>query len=140
MNHTINRDFGLFGEEYVMHLLHGLGIHCEHSHQADLKTGQVTIEVKASHLTQCDRHHGKRFQFCLWREGHTDFDADFLVCLCCPDGQLVTDTYIIPRAHVDHKHKLIIWPGDYQGKWLPFHDAWNLIIAHSGVVWRGNDD
>ncbi len=128
--------FGDFGESWVIQFLESLGVKCEHGNPGDLVSGQVRLEIKISRLTQHDRRHKNRFQFCLWRDGHAEFDADFLICLCCPDAQKVTDAYVIPRESVDHKRKLSIFQGDYAGKWLPFRDAWKLILTHPKIEWR----
>jgi hypothetical protein len=130
------KEFGEFGENYTRELLEGLGIVVKDSDRADLKTGRVTIEVKIATWSILNPERRKGYQFCLRRDGHTEFDADFLVCLCCPTGQRVTDAYIIPRSEVDHKRKLVIPTDDYHGKWKRYHDAFDLILSHPDVEWR----
>ncbi len=129
------KSFGDFGESWVVQFLAGLGVKCDYGPPADLVTGKVSIEVKISRLTQWDKRHSNRFQFCLYRESHTEFRADFLVCLCCPDGQRVTEAYVIPSQSIDHKHKLVIQPTGYKGKWAIFRDAWESILTHPDIEW-----
>lgn len=130
------KEFGDFGEKYTLVLLEGLGVKVSCSDRADLRSGSVTIEVKIAALSILNPARGPGYQFCLRRDGHTEFDADFWVCLRCPDGMRVTDSYIIPRECVDHKHKLVIPTGDYHGKWSSFHDAWGLVLSHPKIEWR----
>jgi len=120
---------------YTRELIESMGVVVTNSCRADLKLGGVDIEVKIAERSILNPKRCKGYQFCLRRNGHTEFDADFLVCLCCPDGLEVTDAYVIPRSGVDHKKKLVIPTENYHGKWEIYHDAWGLILEHPDVEW-----
>lgn len=128
-----NKDFGNFGEAWVIDLLRGLGLLADYGGVGDILVGGISIEVKIARPSLHTVGRNLRYQFCLWRNGHTEFRSDYLVLLCSPDSQHVTDVYVIPGKCVDHKHKLVVSCSDYTGKWSKFCDAWENILCDERI-------
>lgn len=121
---------GAMGEWLVTRRLMAIGEVGE-SDRADLRIGDVDVEVKAARLTQVSQR-CEGYQFCLTRDGRRGFDAEFLVLVCFDDELHEQATYVIPAEAVGDRRKTSVClteTYEEQGLWAAYRDRWDLIAA-----------
>jgi hypothetical protein len=113
---TRNAEKGKWGEELILSLLLGIG-KARPGGPADLIFEDCAVEVKTAMPSQINSDR-IGFQFCLTRQGKTDFrKADILILLAATrDRQPIAVWLIDPRTIPTGQQKITILP-DLSGKW-----------------------
>ena len=127
------RELGDLGEVYVARKLRGVGLNVIVGGVADLVAGGAVIEVKAA-LKRPYRNGGYLgYQFCLWRDGHTDHRrSDVVVLLCYYDLEMDPVAFVVPTERIGSRRKIVIpgSPWTYTGRWSRWYRRWEVIADY----------
>jgi len=125
---AIHNDFGKWGEQYVAEQLARIAP-VTAGEAADLRLGDVEIEVKTARPSLCDERGAVGFQFCLHRAGRKGVQGQVVVCLCVRPKALKVTAFVIPVTALGTRRKVRL-PLDvegYEGIWARYRDAWDVL-------------
>jgi len=126
---------GKLGEKHILDLLLSAGVDAQPGGPGDIILASgLALEVKAARLTQRTSGHSRRWQFCLYRQGKTDYRrSDLVVLLAYRDVGRDPEVFVIPAGRLNGNKTLKLSENPNLSKWAAFR-GWDRCLDELEVT------